>query len=209
MNIQVAPIGIASLFLTSILAAGCGTVSKNTDTDSSMTTGDVTETTEDMEETTTEGRDCEYDTEADPSAGNPEFPNCPSGQPLICEGENIMGDYGRPCVEDNECEFLGEGFKCVHTILEVAHPPGGYCSRDCELPDGNTKYVKDHVMCGPGVTCLGVRDFFEACAIECTSDDQCQREGYECRLLPVVGGEGEPKFCLMVDDCVASDAPPP
>lgn len=205
MNIQF-PLtaGVASLFLATALASGCGTVSKNTETSSNSSDTNDTSGGE-----TTDGETTDGTAGSETDGGDTDFPGCPDGAPASDGGENLMEDYGRPCEVDTDCEFLGDGAKCVHTILDVAHAPAGYCSRDCDLPDGNTKYVADDPICGAGVTCLGVKGFFEACSLECTSNDQCQRDGYECRLLPIVGAEGEPKFCLMVDECVASDAPPP
>lgn len=196
--------GVASLFLAAVVAGGCGTVNKDTNTNGTVDASDTDTSNDTGSETDTSAGS--ESSESD--SGDTDFPNCPDGSVAPGSGENLMEKYGRPCEADSDCDDLGEDAKCVKTILEVAHAPAGYCSRDCDLPDGNTKY--DDASCGEdGLTCLGVMGFFEACAPPCTSDDQCHREGYECRLLPVVGAENEPTFCLMVDECVASDAPPP
>jgi len=201
--------GVVSLFLATLVAGGCGTVSKDTETNSTEDAS-MSDTNNDTTGTDTDDTDASSGSAGpETDSGDTDFPNCPDGSVAPGSGENLMEEYGRPCEADSDCDDLGEDAKCVKTILEVAHAPAGYCSRDCDLPDGNTKYVEEDEKCGPGLTCLGVMGFFEACAPQCTSDDQCQREGYECRLLPVVGAENEPTFCLMVDECVASDAPPP
>lgn len=39
-----------------------------------------------------------------------------------------------------------------------------------------------------------------ACALECRCDEDCPREGYECRRVPTISMENDPKYCLMTDE---------
>lgn len=116
-------------------------------------------------------------------------------------GTTVMGQFGLPCMEDSDCvAALGPDGKCLKDILSVYALPGGYCSRLCMLPDAATAYVKDDPTCGMGVYCIGADGFFEGCAVECTDNSQCPRTGYECRIMPQIGKDGDPKFCLMTED---------
>ena len=129
-------------------------------------------------------------------------PNCGSGKPTAGAGENLTATWGAPCTTSAECvALIGEGAECYSAIAGVYKAPGGYCSKPCTLPNDSTLYVPDAPDCGPGVTCLGVNGIFTACVPPCTSDAQCQRDGYTCKTLPQLGSEGDPKFCLMPDTC--------
>lgn len=111
-----------------------------------------------------------------------------------------MEEWGHPCTTDEDCQaIVGDGGVCLKDVLGLYGLPGGYCTKTCALPDVATKYVPDHPTCGAGVTCIGVKGFFEACVVECFDDSECPREGYECRILPEVGMAGDPMFCLMTD----------
>ena len=110
-----------------------------------------------------------------------------------------MAKWGHACASDDDCiALLGDDAVCLKDILELYELPGGYCSKPCELPP-ETAYFPDHPACGPGATCIGADGYFEACTIECEDDDECPREGYECRLMPTIGQNGDPRFCLMTD----------
>lgn len=127
---------------------------------------------------------------------------CKSGAPMPGSGTNLMEKWGAPCTTDQQCvDLIGEGGVCLDNILDIYLLPMGYCAKLCSLPDATTKYVPDDPVCGMGQTCLGAKDFFEACAVPCTDDAQCQREGYTCQVLPQLGADGEPKFCLMGPNC--------
>ena len=85
-------------------------------------------------------------------------------------------------------------------VLHIAEPhlngPGG------DMPVLIYDRASDayRMICGQGVTCIGVDGYFEGCVIECTDDSQCPREGYECRTMPQIAETCDPKFCLMTDD---------
>ena len=123
---------------------------------------------------------------------------------------SIMDEWGAPCLQDEDCmPILGEGAVCVQNILGVYDLPGGFCSKYCELPDSSTTFVRDAPDCSAdgGVTCIGAKDIFTACIIECESSDQCGREGYGCRPMPTLAAEGDPSFCLMsTADCCTTDS---
>ena len=119
----------------------------------------------------------------------------------------IMETWGAACTTDADCvALIGDPAAICDTMAVVYELPGGYCTKPCVLPDAQTRSVPDDPQCDPngGVTCLGVMGTFERCAIPCTDSQQCNREGYECRLLPIVGMEGDPSFCLMPDCCQES-----
>ncbi len=123
---------------------------------------------------------------------------------------SIMDDFGAPCMADADCEgVLGAGAICVTNILGVYDLPGGFCSRDCDLPDTMTTFEHDSAQCDPngGVTCVGAQGLFTACIRECTSDSECGREGYGCRIMPTLAKQDDPKFCLMnTVDCCTTDS---
>lgn len=125
---------------------------------------------------------------------------------IVCEPPpeggvgGVMSEFGAPCDADDDCKaILGDDGVCLTDILMIYGLPCGYCSKLCELPP-NTAYVADDMICGPGVTCIGADGYFEGCVIECDSDADCPREGYECRIMPTIGQPNDPKFCLMKDE---------
>ncbi|MCB9706464.1 MAG: hypothetical protein H6711_31750 [Myxococcales bacterium] len=125
-----------------------------------------------------------------------------SGAPTPGMGPNVMEEWGAPCSVDQDCvDLIGEGGVCLHDVLNIYYLPMGYCTKFCVLPDAMTKFVPDDPSCGVGRICLGAMGFFEACAVPCTDDAECQRDGYTCQILPQIGIEGEPKFCLMQPSC--------
>lgn len=112
-----------------------------------------------------------------------------------------METWGHGCMFDDDCmAIVGDKGICLHDVLDLYGLPGGYCTKTCQLPDLMTMYVPDDPICGPGVHCVGVMGYFEACLVECFDDSECPREGYECRVLPEIGQPGDPMFCLMTDD---------
>lgn len=178
---------LSLFFFVGALTVGCK--------ESSGTTDDTTASTEN----TSEGTD---------STGLPE--ECPDGSPSQDSGQGtLMEKWGAPCSSDADCKaIIDEDAVCVTNIVDAFEAPGGYCSKNCSLPDENTKYVENATDCNGEATCLGVDGFFEACAVPCEDDSQCDRN-YICRTMPIVGEAGDPKFCLMVDACQIGDAPPP
>jgi hypothetical protein len=121
----------------------------------------------------------------------------------------IMGKWGSPCETDADCiPVIGEGGVCLFTAV-IYSLPQGYCSKSCPLPEGVT-YVADDPTCDPagGVSCIGNTDVgFNYCDVPCTENAECERAGYYCRLLPQLGAEGDPMFCLMPDCCQEEGAP--
>jgi hypothetical protein len=114
-----------------------------------------------------------------------------------------MEYFGTPCEADADCvQTLGAEGKCLKDILGFYTLPGGYCSLLCDLAPMQA-YVKDDPKCaggGPGSYCIGADGYFEGCVTECADNSQCPREGYECRIMPQLAKEGDPKFCLMTDE---------
>jgi len=147
----------------------------------------------------------ESDSDSDSDSGNETMLQlCGSGVEEPSTSTNLMEEWGAPCTKDDECiATLGAGAQCLDNILDIYLLPMGYCAKLCSLPDDSTLYVEDDPACSAdgGVTCLGQRGFFEVCAVECTSDDECQRDGYTCQVLPALGSEGDPKYCLMAPNC--------
>ncbi len=116
--------------------------------------------------------------------------------------EPLMDSWGAPCSEDSECvALLGEGGVCLFSAV-IYELPGGYCSKNCELPSG-VQYSENDPGCDPngGVDCIGQAPLLQVCAPRCTDDDQCSRDGYTCRNLPMLASEGDPTYCLMPDCC--------
>jgi hypothetical protein len=112
----------------------------------------------------------------------------------------IMQTWGAPCCTDADCvALIGEGAIC-ETRAVLFELPGGYCTKPCEVPQGMT-VVLDAADCGPGVACVGQDPIYERCILPCTDDQQCDREGYQCRTMPMIAQEGDPTFCLMPDCC--------
>ncbi|NVB41267.1 hypothetical protein G6O69_25735 [Pseudenhygromyxa sp. WMMC2535] len=124
---------------------------------------------------------------------------------------SIMDDWGLPCLSDDECvTALGDGATCVLNILGVYELPGGYCSKlGCELPDNQTTVLLDAPDCDAngGVACVGVAGTYTVCAEPCSTSSECGREGYGCRIMPLIGQEDDQTFCLMdpVDCCLEDD----
>jgi hypothetical protein len=113
---------------------------------------------------------------------------------------SIMETWGAACMVDADCEAgLGAGAKCVTNILGVFDLPMGYCSRECEVGSTDVTFVLDSPDCDPngGVACVGIDGQFTACALPCTNDSECGREGYACQIMPLIGAEGDQTFCLM------------
>lgn len=155
-----------------------------------------------------DGGDDNEDTAADGDSG---------GQPCGTEwadksgeADDLMVEYGAPCMQDSDCTpLLGEDGVCVTNILEVYDLPGGFCTKYCDLPDAGTSFEHDNEQCSPdgGVTCVGANGLFTACILECETSDQCGREGYGCRTMPTLAAEGDPKFCLMnPTDCCTTNS---
>lgn len=119
----------------------------------------------------------------------------------------LMQTWGAACTNNQECvDLLGDPDAICDFMAVIYELPGGYCTKPCTLPDANTLAVPDDPQCDPagGVTCLGVKGTFERCALECTDDNQCNRDGYLCRQLPLVSEMDDPSFCLMPDCCQES-----
>jgi hypothetical protein len=115
----------------------------------------------------------------------------------------LMETWGAPCGNDNECVMLlGEGAIC-ETEAVIYELPLGYCTKPCTLPDTNTRVVPDDPDCDPdgGVACIGSSPLFQRCALLCTDDAQCNRDGYICRRMPLIAQDTDPKACLMPDCC--------
>jgi len=126
------------------------------------------------------------------------------------DAASLMTEFGAPCMTTADCvAILGDDGICVTNILKVYDLPGGFCSRNCDLANTSVTFEHDAAQCDPdgGVTCVGAQGLFTACIIECTSDDDCGREGYGCRNMPTLAAEGDPKFCLMNPvDCCTTDS---
>ena len=108
--------------------------------------------------------------------------------------------FGAPCETDADCtEIAGGAGTCVTNILDMFEAPSGICTiTNCNVPE-DSFYVADSADCSAegGIDCVGIFGTFTACLPACTSDDQCNRDGYGCRLMPLIGGEGDPTYCLM------------
>jgi len=185
-----------------VTATTTPTLTSTTSTTSESTTSESTSTTSESTSTTSESSTSESST----SGGDTMSQLCGSGEEEPGAGTNLMEEWGSPCTEDADCSALGDGAECLDNILDIYLLPKGYCAKPCSLPDDLTKYVEDDPTCSAdgGITCLGQLGFFEICAIECTSDDECQRNGYTCQNLPQIGAAGDPKFCLMAPNCTQS-----
>lgn len=143
---------------------------------------------------------------ADETAGAPACPDGDHGIGGDGATNNLMQTWGAPCSADAECvALLGDGAVCQDMAI-IYELPGGYCTKPCSLPDSDTRAVPDAPDCDPagGVACIGQMGFFERCALLCSDDMQCQRDGYFCRQLPMIANEGDPKSCLMPDCCESS-----
>jgi len=122
---------------------------------------------------------------------------------MTSSGDNnsVMQTWGAACTTPDECvALLGTGVECLN--MAVIYPlPGGYCSKKCELPNMTTTVVKNAPDCAAagGVDCIGQMGIFSQCAVPCTDDQQCDREGYTCRRMPTICKEDDPTYCLMRD----------
>jgi hypothetical protein len=129
---------------------------------------------------------------------------CAAGVTAGSSPDPIMLTWGAACTTNEDCiDLIGDPAAVCDFEAVVYELPGGYCTKACTLPDLDTRAVADDPNCSPegGVTCLGVMGTFERCAIPCTDSQQCNREGYECRQLPLVSNPDTPSFCLMPDCC--------
>lgn len=135
--------------------------------------------------------------------------SCPLDQPVdTTDGASdpLMETWGAPCSTDDDCvALLGEGAECADMAV-IYELPGGYCTKPCSLPDTETTVQLDHPDCDPngGVACVGQKPLFEQCILPCTDDQQCNRDGYYCDLMPMLGKETDPTFCLMPECCETS-----
>ncbi len=122
----------------------------------------------------------------------------------------LQETWGAACETNDDCvALLGDGAECLHAAV-VFELPGGYCSKPCVLPDGDTRVVLDDPTCDPngGIACVGSNIAFQYCAPLCTDDAQCNRDGYICRQMPIISFPEDPTLCLMPDCCgEPSDAP--
>jgi hypothetical protein len=115
----------------------------------------------------------------------------------------VQETWGAACSTDEDCvALLGMGAVCL-TEAVIYELPLGYCSKPCVLPDSTTRVVPDDPMCDPagGIDCIGNSLVFQYCAKACTDDQQCNRDGYMCRRMPMISQEGDPEYCLMPDCC--------
>jgi hypothetical protein len=110
--------------------------------------------------------------------------------------------WGAACETDADCvALLGDGAVCLFEAV-IYELPLGYCTKPCTLgPD--ERVIENDPACAPtGVDCIGNNAVgFEYCAPPCTDDGQCGRDGYTCRLMPMIAMEGDPTYCLMPDCC--------
>ncbi len=139
--------------------------------------------------------------EGDDEAAGDEGPAC--GEEVVVKDEvtpTIMEAWGAACMMDSDCEpGLGVGAKCITNILSVFDLPSGYCTRECAIDSTAVTFILDDPECDPagGVACVGIDGSFTACAPTCENDSQCGREGYACTIMPLIGMDGDPTFCLM------------
>lgn len=148
---------------------------------------------------------------SDDTAGSSE-----SDPPSVCPGMEIVGEttdgatdplmetWGAPCTTNQDCiDLIGDPEAICDTMAVVYELPGGYCTKPCTLPNAETRFVMDAEDCSPdgGVGCFGVLGMFERCGLFCTDDAQCNRNGYICRQMPLIGLPEDPRSCLMPDCC--------
>ena len=199
---------------TDTTTAGPGTTSSPGTTNSTTTGPDettgtptsATTTSETTEDPSTSSTTTEDPTTGDmtdtATTGEPPLLECLSGDIMAKEGVNVMEYYGAPCMDDADCvPLIGPDAICIPNILDTFDAPGGYCTRPCEQPDDETFESPNFPGCKGGgeASCIGANGIFTACAFPCTSSDQCHREGYVCRTVPLVNSEL--KYCLMPDAC--------
>lgn len=136
--------------------------------------------------------------------GGSEGEACWADNPDAGEGDeaaSIQKTWGAPCTADADCvALLGDDAIC-ETAAVIYGLPGGYCTKICDLT-GDETLIVDDPTCDPagGVNCIGADAIFERCAVPCTGNDQCGRDGYQCRQMPQISGPDDPSYCLM-DDC--------
>lgn len=137
----------------------------------------------------------------DTSTGDPATTDASSSSGDTGDDTDLMKTLGHACKTDADCQALvGPKGVCQQDILGVYALPGGYCTTYCQLPDQQTTYQLASASCTMMADCVGLMGYFEACAHVCTDDTQCQRPGYECRVMPQISNPGDPKFCLMTED---------
>ena len=121
------------------------------------------------------------------------------------DGGGLQQTWGAPCATNDDCvPLLGEGAECLFQAV-VYELPMGYCSKPCSLPNDTATVALDAPDCDPagGVHCIGQMTVgFEYCAVPCTDNSQCTREGYECRQMPMIAQPEDPMFCLIPDCCL-------
>jgi len=137
------------------------------------------------------------------------------GNPLGCAADMTVNDttdgatdprqqtWGAACTADEDCvALIGPGAMCLFEAV-IYELPQGYCSKPCTMPDSTTTVVPNHPDCDPagGVDCIGLMAVFANCAVPCTDDAQCNRDGYECRRMPMISADGDPSYCLMPECC--------
>ncbi len=169
-------------------------------------TGSDTQTTDPTATGTASNSDSSSESDSETGGVDTKTQLCGTGDKTEGSGTNLMEKWGTPCSSNEECvAAAGDGAECIENILDIYVLPQGYCTKPCSLPDSDTQYVENDPMCGDeGMTCLGAVGFFETCALPCTSDDECQRDGYSCQVIPQLGAEGDPKFCLMNYQCTVA-----
>lgn len=129
-------------------------------------------------------------------------------------GTSIQETWGAACKTNADCvALLGDGAICDQMAV-IYELPGGYCTKPCtvglpSMPNNMSSFELDDPECDPagGVHCVGANGNYTRCAPPCTDDSQCAREGYFCRLMPSLGVDGDPTFCLMSDCCEGSCTP--
>jgi hypothetical protein len=174
-------------------------------------------TTDDAEDATAGESGSHNDTSAS-SAASDETASSDDSAVLGCAAEitfdttdgasnPIMQTWGAACTTNADCvALIGDPDAICDTMAVVYELPGGYCTKECSLPDLDTRAIPDAPDCDPngGVTCLGVMGTFERCGVPCSDDMQCNRAGYECRQMPLISMPEDPNFCLMPDCCQES-----
>lgn len=120
------------------------------------------------------------------------------------EAQSVMETWGADCSDASDCEaLLGTGAIC-ETAAVIYELPGGYCTKQCALPDTMTTLVRDAPDCDPngGVDCVGAMGIFERCLVPCTAHEQCERDGFYCTQLPAIAQPSDPTYCLMPECCL-------
>lgn len=124
------------------------------------------------------------------------------------------GELAKPCEIDADCVALREDAVCVKEFAGgVFGVPGGICTAPCTLPS-DANYVLDSPECaglssdGSPVDCIGVPGVESWCWTSCESSNECNREGFGCTNLPLIGLPSDPQYCIfeadaccLLDDC--------